>query len=70
MTTITQPAEAETVPSKGVGIDYEVGVIGAGFAGLVAGLSLLESGRTSMIILERASEVGGVWRDTRYPGCA
>jgi cation diffusion facilitator CzcD-associated flavoprotein CzcO len=72
MITRVQPAEAETVsaPNSAVVIDYEVGVIGAGFAGLVAGLTLLDSGRTSMVILERASDVGGVWRDTLYPGCA
>ncbi len=50
--------------------DYEVGVIGAGFAGLVAGLKLLAAGRTSLAVFERAADVGGVWRDNVYPGCA
>ncbi|MHB8284535.1 MAG: flavin-containing monooxygenase [Caulobacteraceae bacterium] len=72
MMSSVQPTEAEIAPapSDGVHIDFEVAVIGAGFAGLVAGLTLLEQGRTSMVILERGGDVGGVWRDTLYPGCA
>ncbi len=50
--------------------DYDVGVIGAGFSGLTAALKLLEAGRTSFAIFERASGLGGVWRDNVYPGCA
>jgi cation diffusion facilitator CzcD-associated flavoprotein CzcO len=49
---------------------YEVGIIGAGFAGLAAALRLQKSGRTSFILFERAQEVGGTWRDNIYPGCA
>ena len=45
-------------------------MIGAGFAGLVAALQLLQAGRTSVAVFERASELGGVWRDNVYPGCA
>src|SRR5690349_14249351 len=51
-------------------MDYQVGIVGAGFAGLVAALRLKKSGRTSFIIFERAAEVGGTWRDNIYPGCA
>lgn len=50
--------------------DYEAGIIGAGFAGLVAALRLKKSGRDSFVIFERATEVGGTWRDNVYPGCA
>ena len=46
-----------------------VAIIGAGFAGIGAGIRLLQSGRTDFIILERASSVGGTWRDNSYPGC-
>ncbi|WP_207506745.1 flavin-containing monooxygenase [Telluribacter humicola] len=49
---------------------YQVGIVGAGFAGLVAALRLQKAGRDSFIIFERASEVGGTWRDNVYPGCA
>ena len=50
--------------------DYQLGIIGAGFAGLVAALRLKKSGRESFVIFERAAEVGGTWRDNIYPGCA
>src|SRR4051794_26072297 len=51
-------------------MDYQVGIVGAGFAGLVAALRLKKSGRNSFVIFEQASEVGGTWRDNTYPGCA
>src|SRR5919206_5085604 len=50
--------------------DYQVGIIGAGFAGLIAALRLKNAGKTSFIIFERAAQVGGTWRDNIYPGCA
>lgn len=50
--------------------DYQVGIIGAGFGGLVAALRLQKAGRNSFVIFERAAEVGGTWRDNIYPGCA
>ncbi len=51
-------------------VDYEIGVIGAGFAGLTAAIQLLGAGRSSLAVFERAGELGGVWRDNVYPGCA
>jgi len=51
-------------------VDYEVGIIGAGFGGIIAALALKRSGRDSFVIFERAAEIGGVWRDNVYPGCA
>ncbi len=51
-------------------VDYEIGIIGAGFAGLVAALRLKKSGRRSFVVFERAVEIGGTWRDNTYPGCA
>ncbi len=50
--------------------DYQTGIIGAGFGGIIAALKLLQSGRTSFVIFERASDIGGTWRDNTYPGCA
>jgi cation diffusion facilitator CzcD-associated flavoprotein CzcO len=44
-------------------IDYQIGIIGAGFGGLVAALKLKDTGRNSFVIFERASEIGGTWRD-------
>ncbi|WP_084683060.1 flavin-containing monooxygenase [Perlucidibaca piscinae] len=48
----------------------EVLIIGAGFGGLGAAIRLRQKGITDIIILERADEVGGTWRDNTYPGAA
>ncbi|SKB03101.1 Predicted flavoprotein CzcO associated with the cation diffusion facilitator CzcD [Agreia bicolorata] len=45
-------------------------IVGAGFAGLGAGIRLARRGDTSFVILERAHDVGGTWRDNVYPGVA
>ncbi len=42
-------------------------VVGAGASGIAVGVRLLRMGVTFSIV-ERASSVGGVWRDNRYPG--
>lgn len=47
--------------------DYDVTVVGAGFAGLYALHSLREMG-LSVRVLERAPDVGGTWFYNRYPG--
>lgn len=45
-------------------------IIGAGFAGLGLAVRLLQQGESDFLIFERAGDVGGVWRDNLYPGCA
>ncbi len=47
---------------------HEVIVVGAGFAGIGAAIKLRESG-CDFLVLEKAAEVGGVWRDNTYPDC-
>jgi cation diffusion facilitator CzcD-associated flavoprotein CzcO len=49
---------------------HHVIVIGTGFAGLGMAIRLLQYGMTDFVVLERAADVGGTWRDNRYPGCA
>ena len=43
-------------------------VIGAGFGGLGAAIELTRAGFPDVTILERAHELGGVWRENTYPG--
>jgi cation diffusion facilitator CzcD-associated flavoprotein CzcO len=45
-------------------------IIGAGFAGLGMAVRLKQAGIDDFVILERAADVGGTWRDNSYPGCA
>ncbi|MEZ0365249.1 flavin-containing monooxygenase [Mycobacterium sp. pUA109] len=45
-------------------------IIGAGFSGLGAAIKLVEAGIEDIVVLERAGEIGGTWRDNTYPGVA
>ena len=46
----------------------DVLIVGAGFAGIGMGIQLARRGRESFVIIEQADDVGGTWRDNRYPG--
>jgi cation diffusion facilitator CzcD-associated flavoprotein CzcO len=48
----------------------EILIAGTGFAGLCAAIKLEQSGQTSFLLLEKAEDYGGTWRDNIYPGCA
>lgn len=47
-----------------------IAILGAGFAGVGAAIRLRQSGIRDFVVFERAEDVGGVWRDNEYPGCA
>jgi cation diffusion facilitator CzcD-associated flavoprotein CzcO len=55
------PAEQQT--------HARVVVIGTGFAGIGMGVRLKQAGYHDFVILERAEDVGGTWRENTYPGC-
>jgi cation diffusion facilitator CzcD-associated flavoprotein CzcO len=44
-------------------------IIGTGFAGLGMAIALQRRG-DDFVILEKAADIGGTWRDNSYPGCA
>jgi 4-hydroxyacetophenone monooxygenase len=50
-------------------VDRHVVVIGAGATGIITAKRLADLG-ISFTVVERAHEVGGTWRDNRYPGAA
>ena len=50
--------------------EFEVAIVGTGFAGLGMAINLKKQGKESFVVLERANEVGGTWRENHYPGCA
>jgi cation diffusion facilitator CzcD-associated flavoprotein CzcO len=50
--------------------EVDVAIVGSGFSGIAMAAALKRSGREDFVILERAREVGGTWRDNSYPGCA
>ena len=45
-------------------------IIGAGFGGLGVAHALRAAGIDDVVVLERADDVGGVWRENTYPGAA
>lgn len=45
-------------------------IIGSGFAGLGLAIRLQQAGIEDFLLLEKAEEVGGTWRDNSYPGAA
>ena len=47
-----------------------VAIIGAGFGGLAMAIRLLQNQNNDFVILEKASDVGGTWRENQYPGAA
>ncbi len=49
---------------------HDAVVVGSGFGGLAACIELARSGVTDVVVLEKADDLGGTWRDNRYPGCA
>ena len=47
-----------------------VAIIGAGFSGIGAAIRLRQIGIEHITVFEKASDVGGTWRDNTYPGAA
>jgi cation diffusion facilitator CzcD-associated flavoprotein CzcO len=46
-----------------------IAIVGSGFSGLGTAIRLKQAGIEDFVVLERAHEVGGTWRDNSYPGC-
>ncbi|MBW8487602.1 flavin-containing monooxygenase [Actinomadura parmotrematis] len=57
-------------PAAGPGGAYRAVIVGTGFSGLCMAIGLKRSGVHDFVILEKAGEVGGTWRENTYPGCA
>ncbi len=49
---------------------FEIAIVGAGFAGLGMAMELRGAGIDDFVVFERADDLGGIWRDNTYPGCA
>ena len=47
---------------------FRVAVIGGGISGICAAIYLTKAGIDSFAVFEKYSDVGGTWRDNRYPG--
>ncbi len=47
-----------------------IAIVGSGFSGLGMAVRLKQEGIHDFVVLERAADLGGTWRDNTYPGCA
>ncbi|MBL4583484.1 MAG: NAD(P)/FAD-dependent oxidoreductase [Pseudomonadales bacterium] len=45
-------------------------IIGGGMAGILSAVKLKEAGYTNFTLYEKASSLGGTWRENQYPGVA
>ncbi|MAA73328.1 MAG: monooxygenase [Salinisphaeraceae bacterium] len=66
----TAPKRVPAARRRKVTPDHETVIIGAGISGMGTAIELMRRGNNRFIILERARDVGGTWRDNRYPGVA
>ena len=48
---------------------HRVAIVGTGFSGLGMAIKLRQEGEEDFVLLERAADIGGTWRDNTYPGC-
>lgn len=66
---VAAPAPSPTADAGGRAVEHvPIAVVGTGFAGLGSAIALQREGR-EFLVLERAGDLGGTWRDNRYPGC-
>ena len=48
---------------------HRIAIVGTGFSGLGMAIRLKQDGEEDFVLLERAGDIGGTWRDNTYPGC-
>lgn len=56
--------------SSGAVPHNHVAIIGIGFGGIATAVRLRKGGVDDLVLLERAGDLGGVWRDNDYSGAA
>jgi cation diffusion facilitator CzcD-associated flavoprotein CzcO len=64
--TLESPSSAPAPAAR----EVRIAIIGSGFAGLGMAVALRRRGEHDFVVLERADDVGGTWRDNTYPGAA
>ena len=67
MPEVTAPAPAAAA-SRVTAPDITVAIIGTGFGGIGTAARLRRAGLEDVVLLERATDLGGTWRDNAYPG--
>ncbi len=52
------------------GLTARIGILGSGFSGLGMAIRLKLDGCEDFVVLEKAADLGGTWRENTYPGAA
>ncbi|MCB2066015.1 MAG: NAD(P)/FAD-dependent oxidoreductase [Erythrobacter sp.] len=53
---------------KGSGEGLRYAIVGGGMSGIMAAIRLIGQGETNFTVFEKEADIGGTWRDNRYPG--
>ena len=61
---MSKPGPAQPRPTRTV----QIAILGTGMGGLCMAARLRRAGIDSFVMIEKAAEVGGTWRDNVYPG--
>ena len=61
------PAIPESAPPDS---GFPILIVGTGFSGLAMAIRLKQAGFNDFLLLEKAGDVGGTWRENTYPGAA
>ena len=70
MNTPTSAVALQSSEHHGAARTPRVIILGAGMSGLLAGIRLRQAGIEDFTIYEKSQDVGGTWRENRYPGLA
>ena len=65
---IVKPRFRDAPRVEGATRQPRVAIIGAGFSGMGLAIRLKHVGLTNFVIFEKSDNVGGTWRDNKYPG--
>ena len=66
---MSEPEPANTPQKTSQNTQYfETVIIGTGFSGLLAAVSLQKKQFNDFVLLERSAEIGGTWQANAYPG--
>lgn len=61
---------ADSAGDASGGTNRQIAIVGAGFSGIAMGIALKRAGIDSFTIYEKASDLGGTWRQNTYDGLA
>jgi cation diffusion facilitator CzcD-associated flavoprotein CzcO len=70
--TLSNDQRPQTMPDESFSHKTHVHIVilGTGFSGLGMAIRLKQHGHDDFVVIEKAADIGGTWRENTYPGCA